>query len=445
MLVLVFCTGMSIFIVLIVGVVAFIAGYAWSKMQVGKVLSEKDILIAELRKEVTYAHSQADSLMAQSQSHHQAIVKDLQAQVLQAKEVSEKRLEALREQHTADRQMWEQRILEMAQHLAQQQSEHLRMANRQQMDELLTPLGQSIQQFKDSYIAGQATARTTIEQLMQRTQTISAEAQALTEALRGNNKKQGNWGEGILENLLQHCGLTAGRDYHTQYSVKGAQGQQLYPDVVVRLPEEACLVIDAKVSLSAFVRYHEATTPEDEQLALKAHVRSVDEHIKVLSAKEYPRYVKGAIGFVLLFIPNEAAYMAAVQADSSLLQRAYAQQVILINPSNLLMTLQLAYHLNQAQQRQQNVDQMFEEARKIYDKFVTFTTTFCSVEQALKRSMQEFAKAKGQLATGKGNIKDRFEGWRALGLTPSKTLDSKTQQLLDTPIDLIDYDTTLSE
>lgn len=440
---------MTLLITIIIAVVALVVGYLLGKVQYQQALLrieqegqvqcvQKDADIAALQKELTSTYTHMDHLIKQAEEHHQAMLAKVEEQHAAELQAAEVRLDTLRQQQSEDRKAWQEQVLQLAEQLAHQESDRLRTANRQQMDELLQPLGQSIQEFREKYVAGQATTQNVVQQLMERTQSIGAEAQALTQALRGNSKKQGNWGEGILENLLQSSGLTAGRDYDTQYSVKGYQGQQLFPDVVVHLPDHSCIVLDAKVSLNAFVDYHAATTREEEEQALKAHLKSVDTHVKELSAKQYPKYVEGAIGFVLMFIPNEAAYLAAVQADAHLMQRAYEQRVIIINPSNLLMTLQLAYHLNQAQQRQHNVDTMFEEARKVYDKFVSLAQSFNKLENHLKGSMEMFMKAKSQLSTGRGNIKDRLEGWKALGLTPSKQLDKKQQQQLEQPLE--DYE-----
>lgn len=417
----------TILISFLLAIITLVLGWLWGRTQMQKTLVVKEAELAKLTNDLTHAHSQADRTIAQVTEHYETLLAD-----------RERQQHMLREQHAIEREAWQRQVMQLAEQVAHQQSERLRVSNRQQIDELLQPLSQSIQQFQKNYIEGQAKLDANVKHILERSLEIGHEAQALANALRGDNKKQGDWGEGILENLLQSSGLTKGRDYDTQYSVKGAKGNELRPDVIVSLPDSACIVIDAKVSLTAYVDYHIATTTEEEQRALKAHLQSVERHIDELSAKQYPKYVRGAIGFVLMFIPNEAAYLAAIQANPQLSQYAYAKQVILLNPSNLLMTLQLAYHLNQAQQQQQNVQEVFDSARKVYDKFVTFARTFNKVETRLKGVLVELGLAKGQLATGQGNILRQLEGWRTLGLTPQRTFDVKDLQQLEQPLELFD-------
>ena len=187
---------------------------------------------------------------------------------------------------------------------------------------------------------------------------------------------------------------------------------------MVHLPEQRAVVIDSKVSLIAYTRYASAQTPEEQAACLKEHVRSLRAHVKELSAKSYDKLVAHNIGYVLMFIPSEAAYMSAISADPALPLDAYKSHVILINPGNLLMALQLAYNLWQSSLREQNVSQIYESAEKIHKKFVTFAQNFVKIGNGLSQLSATYEEASKQLSTGRGNIVSQLEGWKKKGLVP---------------------------
>lgn len=326
--------------------------------------------------------------------------------------------EAMRKQAAALRAEFKAMSVEMM----RTQGDQLRQQHLNSLEALLKPLGHDIEQFRTQFVAGHASLDRYIKDLVAQTTSLGQEADNLAKALKGNNKLQGNWGEAVLANLLGAAGLTEGRDYTLQQHVADGKGSTAIPDVVVHLPENRQVIIDSKVSLKAFTDYVAATDAAVQERLLKEHVRSVRQHVKELSAKDYHKTVRDSIGYVLMFIPGEAAYMAAVQADPQLPADAYAARIILINPTNLLMALQLAHNLWQSELQSRSVNEIYRSADKLYKKFSTFAQNFVKIGNGLNQLQRTYDEAFRQLSTGRGNIVSQLEGWKKKGLTPSASL-----------------------
>lgn len=313
-------------------------------------------------------------------------------------------------------------LKEMAAELAITQGATLRAQHAEGLDTLLRPLGNSIEQFKAEFLRQTAATEAHIKDLSEQSHTLGKEAEALAKALRGNTKMQGNWGEQILERLLETSGLTAGRDYEVQVATLTPEGVKIIPDVIVHLPEGRDIVIDSKVSLTAFSSL--ALTDDAERIATlkKEHLTSVRKHIDELSAKRYTQQLPQAVGYVLMFIPHEAAYLTALEEDPDLLSKAYRKQVILINPSNLFMALQLAYHLWQAERQSQSVADIYLSADKLYRKFANFAANFTKIGRGISSLQTAYEDSYKQLSTGNDNILRQLENWKQKGFTPTKEL-----------------------
>lgn len=311
------------------------------------------------------------------------------------------------------------------------QGDQLREQHLHSLEALLTPLGRNIEQFRTQFVAGHASLDRYIGELIKQTSALGREADDLAKALKGNNKLQGNWGEAVLANLLATAGLTEGRDYTLQQHQQGEQGSRLIPDVVVHLPEHRNVVIDSKVSLKAYAEYVAADEADVQEQKLKEHVRSVRQHVRELSAKNYAKTVPDSIGYVLMFIPGEAAYVAAVNADPQLPADAYAAHIILINPTNLLMALQLAYNLWQSELQSRSVQEIYQSAEKLYKKFSLFARNFVKIGHSLRQLQRTYDEAHGQLTAGRGNIVSQLEGWKKKGLTPSANLPDELTREAD--------------
>lgn len=307
---------------------------------------------------------------------------------------------------------------DVAADLVQRGSSDLRRLHRDTLLELLDPLDRDLKEFHDRFVAGNTELKADIRNLVSQTQAVGVQAEELARALRVNSKIQGNWGEGILGNVLSASGMELGRDYEVQVHLPDG----LIPDVIVHLPQDRHLVIDAKVSLTAFVAYANAEDEDERRRLLRQHIDSVRSHVNELSAKRYEKRVAGAVGYVLMFIPHEAAYVAAVTADGNLSAEAYKRHVILVNPANLLMALQLAENLWQSERQNKNVQEIYGSAERLYRKFVHFADNFQRIGQDIDHLQTTYDRALGQLSEGKGNIVRQLEDWKSKGLSTSEKI-----------------------
>ncbi|GAC1398415.1 MAG: hypothetical protein NVSMB63_18560 [Sediminibacterium sp.] len=233
--------------------------------------------------------------------------------------------------------------------------------------------------------------------------TLSTQANNLTNALRGQVKQQGNWGEMILESILEYADLQKGIHYFVQERTEGEEGQALQPDIIVRYPDDRCIVIDSKVSLLHYEQYSSAADTDAQQVALNLLSQSVHRHIDSLSGKKYQDAV-GALDFVMLFVPVEGAYITMMQADVQLWQYAYKKRVLLISPTNLIAAMKLVYDLWKREGINQNAHEIAEKAVKIYEKLASFVEDFEKIGTQLDKAGATFKEAQKKLHTGRGNV-----------------------------------------
>lgn len=378
---------MEILIPILVALLAAVAGYAWG------VLSTRKAMAAAVEK--ARAEAAAATARWETERNHSAEALKMQASALRAE------------------------FQNMATHLARTEGQQLREEHLARLSDLLRPLGKDIATFREQFVSGHAAMDQYIKDLVAQTTAVGREAGQLAQALKSNTKLQGNWGEAVLNNLLEASGLTEGRDYRVQEQTRDEEGRALIPDVVVNLPGDRAVVIDSKVSLTAFAAYAVAGSEEESARCLREHVLSVRRHVKELSVKNYSKVVKNSIGYVLMFVPNEAAYIAAVNADPRLASDAYSQRIILLNPTNLLMALQLAYNLWQSELQSRSVYEIYRSADRLYRKFAGFAKNFEQVGKGIRQLNEVYEKAEKQLTTGRGNIVEQLEGWKKKGLDPS--------------------------
>lgn len=322
------------------------------------------------------------------------------------------------------------------------QSEKFKEANETRLSEILNPLKEDIKDFKrrvdDTYM-NSSKERTLLgeqmKRLMELNMSIGKEARDLTEALSGNTKVQGDWGEMVLETILVKSGLVEGENYFVQRTknddgtqIKNDDNGRLRPDVVVALPDKKCIVIDSKVSLTAYVNYINADNDDDRQRFGKAHLLSVRSHLKELETKRYQDFVgvgnDDRIDYVLMFIPNEHAYMAAMTLDNNLWMEAYEKRVVIISPAHVISTLRLIAQLWTRDKQTKNALKIAEEGGKLYDKFVGFVNDMQTVEQSLGKASEAYASAMSKLHTGRGCIVSKVANLKKLGAKTSKTLPS---------------------
>lgn len=277
-----------------------------------------------------------------------------------------------------------------------------------------------------------ASLKTEILSLKALNQRITEEASALTNALKGDNKKQGNWGEVILERILKESGLREGHEFETQVSAQSEQGRRLQPDVVVHLPNDKDVIIDSKVSLAAYEQYFNCDDDASRKQYLSAHVASIKGHIKGLGAKEY-QSLKGlrTLDYVLLFIPIEPAFLLAIEEEPDLVSLALNHNIMLVSPTNLLVALRTINNIWQYEYQNQNAQLIAEQAGKLYDKFVGFVSDIEKIGKALDTAHGSYDAAMNKLSSGRGNLVRQVEKFREMGVQPSKRLDNTLSRLSD--------------
>ncbi len=324
----------------------------------------------------------------------------------------------------------------LAGEILEQNANKLKDTNKENMDGLLKPLreqltnlGKAVHDTNVASAENKASLESAIKHMMEKTENLSKDAENLALALKGDSKKQGDWGEMVLERMLEDSGLRKGEEYYVQSNFKTEEGANVRPDVVIRFPDNRCIVVDSKVSLTAYAQYMAATNEEERYTYLNAHVASVRKHIDELAAKDYAAVVEDTISYVLMFMPNEASYMAALQAAPSLPTDAYRRKIILISPTNLLMALQLAYNLWQKERQSRNVEAIFSRATMLYEKLVSVQDSFENVGKALSNAQQSYDTALGQFCKGRGHFAGQVQKLLDMGITPRKKLrlDEETE------------------
>ena len=429
---------------------------------VGKLLEAK-----KAGEEKTQLVAKAQVLQAnieQSNLHHASEVQSLkqshasEVQSLKAQMENERQYAA--KLRAKSDQQWAQKLENLKQEMQRMTIEQQRVAaeqlaakqsalqenNRLQMDELLKPIKEQFADFKKSVEESktqnevnkkelqntfeatmklfQQEQQQAVSSLKEQTSKIGSDAANLTKALKGDSKMQGDWGEMVLETILENSGLRKDEEFFIQENTKDENGKNFRPDVIVRFPEGRSVVIDSKVSLTAYTDALAAGNDEERERLMKAHALSVRKHIDELAEKDYSKLVDDAIGFVLMFIPNETSYIAAMKQQPDLSRYAYQKKIIIISPSNLLMALQLAYNLWQYDRQNKNVEKIVKTAADLYDKVATFEDTFLGIGDLITRLSGTFDKARKQLYDGSGNVMRRVESLKGLGVTPKKQIKS---------------------
>lgn len=342
------------------------------------------------------------------------------------------------EQEYREKQM-ETQFKNLANEILRQNSIEFKAANEERLSQILDPLKVNLEEFKrtvtDTYnneARERFSLQERIKELVDLNQNISREARELSEALRGNSKVQGDWGEFVLESILAKSGLIKDEEYFIQATtdesgntIRNEEGKNLRPDVVVKYPDGRYVIIDSKVSLTAFVDYVNAEDTEDKKNCAARHVRSVRCHIDELSRKNYQNYVgENKLDFVMMFIPNEPAYIAAMKLEPTLWQEAYDKNVLIVSPTHLVSGLRLISQLWSRDRYTKNAIKIAEEAGKMYDKFADFTSDMEKIEKALNSTQKAYGDAMNKLTAGKGNLVSRAQKMHALGIKASKQLSS---------------------
>lgn len=326
--------------------------------------------------------------------------------------------------------------LENATHkILEQQSEKLKNNNSEQIGTILNPLREqlrnmkeTIDQNKDSHARDASALREAVKILAERSERQNLATQNLTEALKNKGKVQGDWGEQVLEQILLSSHLREGIDFEMQGNVKDDDGNNLRPDVIIHCPDGSNIIIDSKVSLTAYSDYIAATNEEERDHASRENLMSINKHITELTNKNYNKLVPNAVPMVLMFIPNEGSYILAFDRDPNIGLNAYKKNIVLINPTNLMLTITLVEQMWKNENRDKNVQSILKSATDLYDKFVTFAETFEKVGQQLGTTQSTYEKAIGQLKDGRGNIVHRLDELKTKGIATAKQIPESLKE-----------------
>ncbi|WP_429137335.1 DNA recombination protein RmuC [Aeromonas veronii] len=328
----------------------------------------------------------------------------------------------------------EQRLSQQFENLAnrifEQNSGNFRELNQNSLDLLLTPLKEQLEGFRRQ--VGETHAQETaqrhslkfeLERLAELNARMTEEAAALTRALKGDSKQQGNWGEVVLARILSECGLREGHEYHTQVNIEVEKGKRYQPDVIVHLPQQKDIIIDAKVSLTAYERWYNAEDELEKAVALKEHVASVRNHIRELGRKDYQQ-LPGVrtLDYVLMFVAVEPAFLTAMEADPSLVRYGLDNNILLVSPTNLMVALRTIENLWRYERQNQNARQIAERAGRLYEKLRLFVEEMQQMGGSLHKAQESYDKAMGRLVNGRGNLIAQVERFRELGVEVTKSL-----------------------
>lgn len=357
--------------------------------------------------------------------------------LLEKYETQKKEIENLNEKFSKEFENIANRILD-------EKTEKFTNTNKTNIETLLKPLGENLDKFKakveevyDKEAKERFSLGEKVKELAELNQVISEEAKNLTRALKGEVKTQGRWGEMILESILEKSGLVKDREYFMEHQLldeegkpilSDSEGKKMRPDAVIKYPDNRSVIIDSKVSLTAFTRYLDSTDPDVQKAELAAHVQSIKTHILALSSKGYDDYNK-ALDFVMMFIPSEPAYIAAMQGDPDLWNFAYDKRILLLNPTNLITSLKLIVDLWKREYQNQNAIEIADRGAKLYDKFVGFVDNLKGVGDNLSKAQGKYDEAFKQLSTGNDNLVLQATKLKNLGLKPKKELPKDIENL----------------
>ena len=391
------------------------------------------IVRSQQKQTATSLHEQTALLNTLREERDQAIQHAirLEAELDSERKQVQHRIESLNDAKEALSNQFKNLANEILEDKSRKFTEH----NAQQLDLLLKPLQTKLTEFKeqvshsyDQEARERFALKNEIERLANLNIKMSDEARSLTNALKGDSKIQGNWGELVLESILESSGLRKGEEYLVQDSHAQADGGRLQPDVIVKLPEGRHLIIDSKVSITAYARHTEASDSAIAEQELLAHIQSIRQHIQGLSAKNYAGIADlSTVDFVLMFIPIEPAFLSALKAAPNLYQDALSKNIILVCPSTLMATLRTVAHLWRQDQQNKNAMEIARQCANLYDKFVGFVEDLEQIGKRLDQAQSSYHEAFNKLKSGKGNLIKAAERVKELGVKPSKVIASHLQ------------------
>jgi len=401
-------------------------------------LGEESNLRSGLQSQNEYIKQENESLKGELKQNQTELLK-LNNELSTTREESKNLLYRMSEQKQELTQLKDQFTKEfenLANKIFEEKTQKFADQNKTNLSEILTPLGEKIKDFEkkvnDVYVnesKDRASLKEQLNMLQSLNQQMSKETQNLTKALKGETKTQGNWGEFILESVLEKSGLVKDREYSIQQSFTTEEGKRYQPDVIINLPEGKTLIVDSKVSLVAYEKFWSSEDETQKTIALKEHLQSLRNHIKGLSDKNYQNlYEVKSLDFVILFVPIEPAFALAMQADPALFNEAFDKNIVIVSPSTLLVTLKTVASIWRFEYQNRNAIDIAKKAGDLHDKFVGFVDDLIGLGNKMRDSQKAYEGAMNKLSTGAGNIVKRTDELRKLGAKASKSLP---QTLLD--------------
>jgi DNA recombination protein RmuC len=386
-------------------------------------LSGSEQKINELSDSLTEKTKQNDLLQAEIHSLKQALTEKTVKNEALVEKLETQKEEILTIQKTAQLQ-----FEKIASQILEEKSGKFTETNKNNMEAILKPLGEHLETFKkkveetyDKESKQRFSLEEKVKELIEQTNKVSAEANNLASALKGQAKTQGNWGEMILESILQHSGLVKDREYFLQETIRNEEGKNLRPDVLVKLPDKRIIIIDSKVSLVDYERFSSAETVDEQAIHLNNHLRSIRAHIDELSFKQYDN-LGGSLDFTMMFVPIEPAYLLAIQSDPNLWSYAYSKRILLISPTNLIACLKLMADLWKREMQSKNAQEIVNRGELLYEKCVSFLETFKEIGKFIDRTQQTYTSAYNLLSNGRGNLIGQAVKLKELGLKSSKAI-----------------------
>ncbi len=409
--------------------------------------------LQDARTRLLVEQEKSNALTAQNQTQKNTIDQDREKMLeltnsLAGAEADYRNLEEKLEERKEEAQELQKKFTDQFKNLAneifEEKSKKFTDQNKSNIFDLLKPLGEKIVEFekrveethKDT-ISRNSALREQLENLQRLNVQMTKEAENLTRALKGDSKTQGAWGEFILESILEKSGLEKDREYSVQESFTTTEGR-LRPDVIIRLPENRHVVIDSKVSLTAYNNFVNSTTEEEKIIALKAHLLSIRQHMKGLHEKKYQNLSENGLDFIIMFIPIEPAYILAIQSEKNLYEEALEKRIVFVSPTLLIPSLQLIKNVWKQEYQNRHVLDIASKAGDLYDKFVGFTEDLIGLGRHLDTSKKFYEESMKKLSLGSGNLVRRTEELKKLGAKANKSIDAKLVSRSEDQADLFE-------
>lgn len=415
---------------------------------------------AQLQAEKTKLEQTKDALTQQLATQTIELEKAKQAYAFQSKQMEEERArmdaENVREQKSREEQSKRQlelirtQLSQTTENIMKQRVEELEKTNTDHVEKLMTPLRQNIEQMstllketKEGYDKNTSSLEGAFKIMMEQSQQVGQKADNLAEALKNKGKVHGDWGEQVLNDILRDSGLREGIEYEIQKSFKDKRGNELRPDVVVNCSDGARIIVDSKVSLTAYQDYVGAANDAEREEAVKRNYESVCKHVKELAEKQYPKIVENSISYVLMFVPNEGSYVLAMNYNKGLGQEAFRQGVVIVNPTNLMLVLNLVLQTWHNARQENNCREIIRQAEALYDKVQIVAETSQRLGTQLDTATKTYRSLSGQLVDGQGNLLRRVETLKGLGVTSTKKakLRKAVSEELETPAEALEEET----